>query len=133
MGDGAPRQVSMVAGIPQGIGEDLLERLLLGSEGNGRRRAQAGVDEFGVQLLGIFGKIQEAVDVGGTVVEGREQEAGHGRLHPPVPGPFFFLEKYRRLWMSEERSLKAGNRKPVMGGCTHQSLGRSSMRLVASL
>ena len=79
----------VVAGIPQGIGEDLLERLLLGSEGNGRRRAQAGVDEFGVQLLGIFGKIQEAVDVGGTVVEGREQEAGHGRLHPPVPGPFF--------------------------------------------
>ena len=86
----------VVAGIPQGIGEDLLERLLLGSK------------EMG---------------------DGAPRQASMNS----VCSSSGFLEKYRRLWMSEERSLKAGNRKPVMGGCTHQSLGRSSMRLVASL
>lgn len=52
--------------------EDFLEGLFLGLEGDRRRCTEAGIDELVVELLRIFGEVQESVDVGTAVVEGRE-------------------------------------------------------------
>ena len=61
----------IVALFAESIRQDLLERFFLGLEGDRCRRAEAGVNEFGVKLLRIPGEIQDTVDIAAAVVEGR--------------------------------------------------------------